>query len=650
MTTGRDLAEGGGSAADRLNIITVAAVVVAIGAFLINQVYDLDVWWQVTIGNDILARHAIPVQDRFALAALGRPYHDSHWLFQVVLACAHRLGGMGGVEGAMVAIWGAALFFCSRAIRRWSAPPLSCILLFLAAMASMERFLPRPEIVTFLMISLFYLRLQEGKYRSLGDLALLGLLQAVWTNCHGLFVLGPFMAGCYWVVAAVRRVRNGDADFPALTRLLAVLLVATLLTPFGMRGWEYAFLLFTEVTPSSALALKSVGELSPTFGAATMAAPAFWFFAALLVLTVVAVVVAGARGRVSPQRLLIAAGLGIVAATGRRNMVLFALVASPFLAEHLPFVLHARSRRSHIVALASSVVMLAWAWFPLSGRYYLTMEIPSRFGWGATPSFFPHGLPPFLDRIGFKGHVYNSNTVGGFYLAHFYPQKLPLTDGRWEIYDRRVLEAIRNAPRDPVLWEQLVAAYDIRGLLLQHTSPEARALIPRLPADPRWRLVYYDHAASFWMRSDLPGLPPAVDLAAGGLPPKPARVDDCLILDVFLHDVGADDLHIRNLERIAAFGWETEHALEQIGVTQLKLGRWADAEQTFRQLEREFPKNVTALNELAFLAFRSGDPVGAESLLRRALELAPDDQRTRENYKRVRATLGGTSGGLPGGR
>ena len=638
---------GAGLSTDRLNIITIAALCVAIGASLINQVYDLDVWWHVTIGNDILTRLAIPDRDRFALAALGRPYHDSHWLFQVLLAGAHRLGGMTGVEGVMVIIWGIALFFCRQAIRCWTAEPLISILLFLAAMASSERFLPRPEIVTFLMICLFYLRLQEGRYRSFRDLLLLGTMQALWANCHGLFVLGPFMAGCYWTMAAVRSLRQGDVHFPALSRLLGILLLATMLTPFGHQGWRYAFLLFTEVNPASMLALKSVGELSPTFGAAAMSAPAFWFFAILLTLTVAAVVVAGARRKISPERLLIVAGLGALAVTGRRNMVLFVLVAAPFLAEQMQLRLPLRSRAARIAALASALIMLIVSWFPLSGRYYLMMDIPSRFGWGVTPSFFPHGLPFFLERIGFKGQIFNSNTVGGFYLYHFYPQQLPLTDGRWEIYDRRVLDSIQSAPGDPATWQQLVSTYDIRGLLLQHTSSEALMLLPRLPGDPRWRLVYYDNAASFWMRSDSSGLPPAIDLATGELPLQPARVDDCLMLDVFLRNVGADDLHIRNLERIVTFGWKTDWALMQIGAAQIRLGRLMAAERTYRRLNHDFPKNIKALNELAFLAFRRGNLTGAESLLRQALELAPHDQQSRENYQRIRAALNRTNTSAP---
>lgn len=632
-------AEGNGGYPEKpLALITFIAMATAVGAFLVNQIYDLDVWWHLAIGNDILTSRAIPVADHFARAGLDRPYHDSHWLFQVMLASVHRVGGMTGVEAFMVAVWTMALLFCRQAMRRWVSPVVSNILLFCVAMASVERFLPRPEIITFLMIAIFYLMLQNRTFRSWPELAVLAALQAVWANCHGLFILGPFMAGCCWTVAAVRLLRGKEAvDFPALSRLMGLLLAATLATPFGYKGWQYAFLLFTEVSPSASSILKTVGELSPTFGKAAMAAPAFWFFAVLLAALFLTSFLALLRGSVRVDRLMIACGMGAAALSGRRNMVLFALVAAPLLAELLPALVPARIRGSSPLALMAAVVMLAWSWFPLSGLYYRLMEIPSRSGLGVTPSFFPHRLPEFLDRIGFKGQVYNSNTLGGFYLLHGYPHRLPLTDGRWEVYDERVLQWIRNAPVNPRDWQKLVAAYDIRALLLQHTSTEAQTLLPSLPSDPRWRLVYLDYAASFWLRTDAGNLPPAIDLsAAGTLPLQPPRIDDCVILDAFLLKTGAEDLRIRNLQQALRFGQDTERILGRIGAEQLRLGKLTEAEGTFRELNRRYPDNITALNELAFFAFRRGDFKGAESLLLKALAIDRDNMETRQNLQRVR--------------
>jgi hypothetical protein len=505
-------------------------------------------------------------------------------------------------------------------------------------MASAERFLARPEIVSFVMIAAFYLLLQDKKYRSLWGSLALGLLQVVWINCHGLFVVGPFLVACYWTVAVAARLRGRTSDFVPLTRTLLAVLVATLITPFGFEGWHYAGLLLFEVSSQDTGVFTSLGELSSVFGAGTRAAPAFWFFVTLLFLAALAAASVVFRGRVS-SRLLIVVGLGAAAFSGRRNMALFALVAAPFVAEYARDFVSRDWRAPRNMALASAIVILAWAAFPLSGGYYVMMEFPARFGLGVTPSFFPHGLTSFLERTHFEGQVLNSNTLGGYYLYHNYPHRIPLTDGRWEVVDQAVLEKILYESRDAVAWRDLVRRFEIRGILLAHTSPEAAALLPALRVAPEWRLVYYDQAASFWMPADAPHGPPAVALDDPRTLPVLARVDDGLILNAFLAGVGAGELQLRILDQTLAFGHHRAVLLEQRGMLEVAMGRLREAQRTFAALLEEVPGHLLALNELAFLAYGRGDLQEAASLLEKALALDPDNRELRGNYERIQRAM-----------
>jgi tetratricopeptide (TPR) repeat protein len=669
-----------------LDKLLITACITAIGAFLINQINDIDIWWHIVIGREILSSQTVPVTEHFTAAAFGRPYHDCHWLFQVVIALADQTAGMLGVQVFMILCWTAAFWFCWRAIMRrtpmyQTSPLAGTLLLFLAAMASIERFNPRPEIVTLLMIALFYWLLQERKYLGVKGLLLFGLLQVIWTNAHGLFVIGPFMAGCYWLAAALRRMRGdepnavhltvrgepfdklrangnityvnsiGDGpDFIPLSQLLGVLALATLITPFGWEGWRFAIQLFSEVGPWSTSVFKMEEELSPTFGATNRAGVAFWFFAALLAITILttilAAIPAALRRQFSLARLLIVAGLLATALSGRRNMPLFALVAAPFVAENLRLLFPQGIRNANLktaLNAALALAMLGWSWYPLSGSYYLHMALSSRFGWGVTPSFFPHDLPQILERSGFNGQIYNTYSLGGFYLYHGYPQRLPLFEGRTEIYDTKILEAIYNAPYNPTAWTWMVQTYDIRGLLLQHGAPEARALLPKLRISGAWRLVYYDNAISFWMRSDTPHPPPAIDFSTTTLPPKPSRPDDCILLNEFLYRMEADELLLQNLQRALEYGWDTESLLVQTGQIQIKLQRFDQAKSTFGHLLHDSPDNLYAIVGLAFIAYQRGELATAEALLHRALEIAPDDANIRKNHLRIKTTLDQTA-------
>ena len=620
----------------RAGLLILYAVIFAILPFLVHEIHSYDIWWQITIGTDILESGRIPVHDIYSAAGYGRPYHDSHWLFQVVMALAHNVMGMVGVQVIMTIMWGAVLLFCYRSVRKWSGISLASILVFVVAMASVERFLPRPELITFLGITAFYLLLQANRFMSWKDQALFGLVQVLWVNSHGVFIIGIFMVGCYWLFALLDQLRGRTSALKPLSILLIVVTVCSFITPYGLDGWTYALLLFKEAGEPSPGVFQELGELSPTFGKNARSGIAFWFYLVLLAATAGSGLIAWFRSRSISPRTLIIIGLFLVSLTGRRNIVLFALVAAPFIAESLSLIIPKDWRLNKIWAVTIACMILACAWFPLSGTFYSVMKFPSRTGLGVTPSFYPLGLPQFLKGIHFKGQVLNSSTLGGFYLYHFFPDAVPLIDGRWEIYDQDELEFIRSSARTADYWRQLIERYDIKGILLSHASGEAQAMLPSLSGDAEWRLVYLDQVASFWIPSGDSGTPPAVDLSMPENIPYSFRVDDAFNLSSFLAWTGMREALAVHLERSLQFKQKTEWFLQRLGKVQLELKRWESARESFEKLHQLDRKNTGALNELAFLAYRRGDISEALRNIKMALELDPDNRDFQANYRRLK--------------
>ncbi|MSP62486.1 MAG: tetratricopeptide repeat protein [Myxococcales bacterium] len=578
----------------------------------------------------------MPTIDRYTVAGDGHPYHDIHWLFQVLLALAYAAGGFVGVSLLTIAMWTATLTLCYRAARSRASPLACAALLFAGGMACIERFVPRPEMVTFLCLAGFLLILLEGGYRRPLACAILIGLQVVWTNAHGLFVLGPFLVGCVAIQALLRR-REEPGQFVRLLGLLGALLAATLVNPRHVGSWSYAWLLLTQVGPKAPSVLKALGELSPTFGAASRGGLAFPFFASLLVVVAIGSIHAIARrrlGRADVAGLLALLGLLAASLTGRRNMVLFALVAIPMGARLFPWPTWSRPGRFAFAAVGV-VGMVATAAHALTGRYYLTMGIPARSGLGFTPSYYPHGLAPFLDRIDFRGNVLNSNALGGFYMFHNYPRRRPLTEGRWTAYDDQVVARLLAAPFGAVDFRWAVDAYRIEGLVLGHGTDEAQSLLPVIARDPAWRLVYYDQAASFWIAAAHPKAPPPLDLEAPLAFPMSDRVDDCIRLEVFFSLTGAVVSRIENLERATRFEWFRPIHLKRLGRLQVTLGRNGDAEGTYRRFLEERPEDVDALNTAAWLASLRGDTRRAEALLDLALRIRPGDAELLGNRRRL---------------
>ena len=603
----------------------VVALVWMAAAFLIYELAELDIWWHMAIGEDILRHLRVPDTNPYSAGALGKPYHDSHWLFQLAIALGHRLAGLSGPHLVMIAVWGSTLYMLHRETRAQVETGPAVLLTFLAVAASTERFLPRPEIVSFCMIVAFYSLLRRGRYETPPQLALLTLLQVVWVNSHGLFVIGPFMVGCYWFEHALHRARGKENRLKPLSILLALVAAAMLVSPHGTGAVAYAYLLFTEVGHKAPEHMQRVTELSPTFGAASRSGSAFWFYAALLALAALAV--ATNFRRLVLSRLLIVVALGLASFTGRRNIVLFAIVAAPFIAENLgPLLsrLKIGAVRANAMKGALVAVLLLWSAYPLSGRYYLDIELPARFGVGVTPDFFPHGVIPFIREHGIQGQVYNSNRLGGFYLYHFYPDRIPLIDGRWEVYGDEFFAQRKAALSSYAAWKQWATGANITSVLLLHTDPESRLLVPSLYRDPEWSLVYYDFAGVLFVRNDHRGSAQSIVFTDDTpLLEGDVRLDSRLILNALYYNLGLKRLLLANLERIAVLGSQA-YDLERARLY-AEFGRAGEGEALLGKIVERQPRHTEALSDLALIHYQRGQYERALAYMTQAATAAPGD-------------------------
>jgi len=625
-----------------LNRFLTTCLIWVVASFLVHELCSLDIWWQLAIGEDILQQLRIPEINIYSAGALGQPYHDSHWLFQVLLAISHRLAGLNGPILGMVAIWGLTLFLVYKESRTVIGTTSTVLITFLVAGASAERFLPRPEIISFLMIALFYSRLRQQKYNTPVEMLLLISLQIIWVNSHGLFVIGPFMVGCYWLMHAIKFMRKEDNSLRPLSTLLALLVASLLVSPYGTGALEYSYLLFQEVGQAAPDHMKGVNELSPTFGAAAMGASAFWFFMVLMVLAPLSAALN--YRRLNLANLLIVSALCLAALTGRRNIVLFALVAAPFITENLaPYLsrlaINTKAQKGWQAFIAGG--MLLWSGYPLSGAYYLHMEIPARARLGVTPDFFPHGLVGFIKEHDIKGQVYNSNRLGGFYLYHFFPDRIPFIDGRWEIYGEPFFKAKKQALQNYSNWKQWAAQYRVTNVLLHHTSPESQLLVPALYKDPQWSLVYYDFAAAFFVRNDsLGSAQPIVFSPSSRILSADVRPDGRLMLSIFYRNLGLKPLLLENLNQSLGFGLHKEKILLEMAKTNMDLGRFPDADNSYQQLLKLIPHQTDALSDLAFIRYQQHNYAQALDYSTRAMAAEPDNLDIRFNHTLILVAAG----------
>jgi tetratricopeptide (TPR) repeat protein len=232
-----------------------------LGAFPLK---DVDFHWHLRTGDLIRESGTVPHTDLFTFTASpGTPWIDLHWLFQIAISYGFEHGGVVALNLAKCGITCVAILLLVTARRRdW--PVWAMLLAWLPALLVLGgRMYIRPETLSLLYLSIFLAII--SRWERFPWLALLlPMVQVVWVNSHGLFVLGPIILVFGLIDAALRLGFQG----PERKRWWRTILAASLATgaacsinPYFLTGALYPLELAR--TMSSPIFSRKIAELTP---------------------------------------------------------------------------------------------------------------------------------------------------------------------------------------------------------------------------------------------------------------------------------------------------------------------------------------------------------------------------------------------------
>lgn len=592
---------------DRLSRTALLLIALLCVSFCLTELAEVDLHWHLLAGERILREGRVPRLDDLTYTSAGRPWTDLHWLFQIALATAYRAGGWLGIDLLKIGcVAGAFLLMGSTALRRGVSTAFLAPLGLVAVLASQERFSPRPEVASFLLLAAL-LAILEERDRHPRLLWLLPALLALWANCHALYVVGLMVLGLTAAGDLIEARRPGvraaaaspSAPAARLAGIAVLSFAATAVTPFGFAGWVLPWRLLFERIAADNIYARNIAEFQAPFGGfgPTTSIAAF----ALLAVMAIAGTVLGRRAA-RPADALSLGGLFVLALLARRNIPLFALASLPCAVPSLQAVLTERAERlagtrgtgrvwirrtssaGALGVLLVTVFFLADTW---SNRFYERDGTQRYFGSGPAPGLYPEGAADFVLREKPQGEVIHDMTMGGFLAWRWHPARRTFIDGRLEVHDETLFRTYLALERDPVLFEETARKLGAGTVLWSHRhSPEASVLLRYLADSPDWRLVYVDLAASVFMRKP-----------AGGGVGGPEAIDraDKTLGDRILRE-------IRNAEAARA----------------------DPAPAFLRRLLPRRPVPVAAVNAALFFGITGAD-AAAETLFRAALAQAPEN-------------------------
>jgi len=538
-------------------LVAVAALFLLVLVLSLTRATDTDLWWHLASGDLIRRTGEVPRSDPFSYTVIGHRWIDIHWLFQVVLSALYEAGGVRALDVARSAILLGIFAWLFRRCRREAGDSTVVAVLCVVAIAGQERFLTRPEIVSWALLLAVIATLEralddaDGGGRPGSLFLVLPALTIAWVNVQSLFILAPILVALGLLASVIEFVRArpgslwpavgapagwSDPDRPvALLVALAVSIVACLINPYGAAALRLPFGQFFVALGGKSLLSRTIAEFQPPLSG-YMVTPAIVAFVLLAAATALALLTDAARVR-ALEVLFFAATL-VLALRARRNIPIFALTAAPILARHAAALLKPvtdrieRAGARGLAAVAAPAVLAAtalWMTFDVAtNRFFLLRPTERWFGSGEIPDYFPEEAARFVAASGIPGNVFHSLWAGGYLIHAWRGERGVFIDGRNDPYLDDIMPAYLRAIADPTAFEETVQRYQITAVLWpHHRVVEGKRLLSYLARSSGWVLVHLDPAAAVYLRADIVS---AAHLAQGPFPPGRDRAETYRIL------------------------------------------------------------------------------------------------------------------------
>jgi hypothetical protein len=501
-----------------LRTVALASFFLALTALCTFEIVSVDFGWHIKTGELIWATKSIPTSDVFSYIAEGRPWVDSHWLFQLVLFGTHAGAGIPGLYILRIALLFAAFAFLLSTNQRRQYLPISLAICLLTLLITYERFMMRPEFVSLCFLAAFSYGMENFSSRTRLCMVGIPLCQLIWTNMHGLSILGVAFLALYvagdvlqlWFARSKSNfleVRPTARELKLKFAVLGLAVLAYLANANGVEGILYPFKIFSELR-GEVSSFPKLAELWSPFSVKVVF-PLDPIVIYKLFIGVSALSWFGHWRRIRFAHVLVYLTFLYLSTLAMRNMSLFAVVATPITVWNLNGLLdrfcagaNAKPEMQRTVAAMTAAAMILIAvgtWvFVSTDELYERLDWPRSFGVGLSDRFAGDVLEK-LEAV--DGKIFNSPDLGGYLIWQLYPKKQVAIDGRWEIYGETLPELMR-AYGDPEVFARLVEKYDIVAVVLSTRTQPAKKMTRWIRKSRNWHLTARSKNALLFERLD----------------------------------------------------------------------------------------------------------------------------------------------------
>ncbi|MBX3357687.1 MAG: tetratricopeptide repeat protein [Phycisphaeraceae bacterium] len=508
--------------------VSLAAAALLVGVLSFQRIWPVDYWWQRGVGEYVLS-HGVPSHDVFSYTNPQHPWLETRWgycvaLFSLTRALGHEAASIARTL-IVLATFGLAAAAGLVGARRqgWAlhGTVIAGGVVAVAAMASSQRMVVRPETVSVFFLAVFLWVIARRMQAPTRWVWVLPLVEAMWANTHGFFPLGPAVTGAWLVGETIEwaLARAGwavpDPDRASRVRqagiITAIVGLAMLINPYGPRALLLPLTQFLALSGETAQKGYILELTSPfAFGDRYTA---LWWYKAMIGVATASVLLAPRRQRAF--WLIVTGAMFALSAAAIRNIPLFAIAATAMAIRGLcvsPIWEWRPVARGAPWALAAGSIGLAifcvvQVRLVATDRFAVQQRDTNQFGIGLARHRYPVRAIEFLKSTGATGPMFNSLGIGSYALAQGIPVFI---DPRGEVFEQAILGEYREITEPPMKFDEYARKYGFRSAVI---DTDAFPLITHIAHLPGWRLVYLDEVAAVLLRDDESPQTQAIDLA-----------------------------------------------------------------------------------------------------------------------------------------
>jgi hypothetical protein len=448
---------------------------------------ETDVFFNLRLGEIVLGSGHVPTENLLSFTYPHATDINLAWLFQIVLALAHRAAGIPGtVLLKTVLVLGTWALLMRVTVRRGAAAAPAALILALAAWATEPRFVERPHLVTFLGLALLLLAIERAEAkqpRLLWWLVPGGLL---WANANSCFFLAPTLLLFYGFGAW----RDGlGAEARRAVKVALAMIPFMFATPSGFRALTYV---------ANHFRMPTLRPLQEYRHAQWPLDGPFFFLAAGLLLAGLLPWLHRRLPTLLPTRVLLpCAVLGILGGLRIRFVAEFAMLTGPALAVAFTRLLPWLAGRWPARISAGLLVV-----FTAAPRVASLAEGGRAFDIGLEPDLVPLAAVDFVEKHGLRERMYNDLEVGSYLTWRGWPRYRVFQDPRINGYPESFHAVLRRADLSRAEWQSLLDGFAVTSALVTFPSLNPRAAL----FDPGlWALVYRANDGLVFVRRPVPG-------------------------------------------------------------------------------------------------------------------------------------------------